>query len=135
MCDEQAMTAEEWLYELQRPGAKLTPLKVMMLDALLRMRRKTVKQWGASIGVRPLPDGSPGDSEPLTQDEAVLCAVLTNHDRALAIENATAHLEGMVGTLDDFLAGTNPLYQAVAAKRSRPAPAIPESTNGVPHAV
>lgn len=127
MCDEQAMTAEEWLYDLQRPGAKLTPMHVLMLDALLRMRRKTAKEWGMTVGVKVLPDGSAGDSEPLTQDEATLCGVLTNHDRALGTETATKHLEGMVGTIDEFMALTDPIgYGAIAEKRSRPVTMLPE---------
>lgn len=39
---------------------------------------------------------------------------------------ATEHLEGMVGTLDEMLAATHPVYQQIAAKRSRPVPMLPE---------
>jgi predicted lactoylglutathione lyase len=38
-------------------------------------------------------------------------------------KDATEHLEGMVGSLDEYMA-TNEVYQAIAAKRSRPVPAL-----------
>lgn len=37
----------------------------------------------------------------------------------------TEHLEAMVGTLDELMAATNPIYGELAARRARPAAAMP----------
>jgi predicted lactoylglutathione lyase len=47
-------------------------------------------------------------------------------ERVADQKDATEHLEGMVGSLDEYMA-TNEVYQAIAAKRSRPAPALAEA--------
>jgi hypothetical protein len=126
MCDEQAMTAEEWLYELQRPNAKLTPMRVLMLDVLLRMRRKTIREWASILSPKRLPNGEMGDSDPLTQDEAALLGAISTYDQGVLTSGGVQHLEGMVGTLDEFLHASNPLYRQLADKRAKPAPMLPE---------
>lgn len=40
-------------------------------------------------------------------------------------KDATEHIEGMLGSLDELLAGTNDLYAALAARRGRPSPVLP----------
>lgn len=41
-------------------------------------------------------------------------------------KDATEHLEGMIGTLDETMATTHPVYAALAEKRSQPTPMLPE---------
>jgi len=78
-------TVEQWVYELERPGAELTLSELMALT-LLHIR-ENVKD--ARLG--------------------------------------TQHLEGMLGTLDEMLAATHPVYGALAAKRAAPVPVLPGS--------
>jgi hypothetical protein len=88
--------------------------------------RMTLKQWEHHLLA---PDAQ------LTLSELMALVLLNIRENMEHGAQGTQHLEGMVGTLDDFLAGTNPLYQAVAAKRSKPAPALTTNANGVSDAV
>jgi hypothetical protein len=126
MCDEAAMTADEWLYELQRPNARLTPLRILALDALLRMRRKTAREWGALVAPHRNADGTIGDTAPLTQDEVSLLGSLGANDAAVLAGDGIKHLEGMVGTLDEWLADGRTPYGEIAARRARPVPMLPD---------
>lgn len=42
-------------------------------------------------------------------------------------KEATEHLEGMFGSLDETMAETHPVYRKIAAQRGRPVQALPES--------
>lgn len=41
-------------------------------------------------------------------------------------KEAAEHTEGMVGTIDEMLATTHPVYAALAQKRARPTPMLSE---------
>lgn len=75
--------------------------------------RMTVKQWVHHLEA---PDAQ------LTLSEFMaLCLV---HIRENVKDNrmGTQHIEGMVGTLDELLHATSPLYRQLADKRAKPAP-------------
>ena len=41
-------------------------------------------------------------------------------ERTEGLKQATEHVEGMVGTFDDTMAQTHPVYQALAIQRGKP---------------
>jgi hypothetical protein len=112
---EKRQTIEQWLYELQRPGAELTLQEIIALDALLRLPKKTIREWAGQLALRaktadPRLDPAP-DSAPITLSEAALLAGITANDNAVAMQNALGHLEAMFGAVDEFLALSAPGYQ------------------------
>jgi len=83
--------------------------------------RMTVRQWEHHLLT---PDAQ------LTLSELMALCLLSIRQNIEGANLGTQHLEGMVGSLDEYLAGTNEVYQAVAKKRSRPSPALVNGSHG-----
>lgn len=88
--------------------------------------RMTVAQWVHYLE---------GPDAQLTLSEFMALCLLHVRENVKDGRIGTQHLEGMVGTIDELLDQTNPIYHALAAKRSRPAPALASAENGTgaPH--
>lgn len=73
---------------------------------------------------------TPGRELTLAEFMAVMVMNTREYSR-LALESArhqkdaAEHLEGMIGTLDETLATTHPVYSALAQKRGQPVPVLP----------
>lgn len=80
--------------------------------------RMTVAQWVHYLE---------GPDVQLTLSEFMALCLLHIRENVKDARLGTQHLEGIVGTLDEWLADSNSIYHAIAAKRSRPAPAIGEA--------
>jgi len=83
--------------------------------------RMTLRQWEHHLNA---PDAQ------LTLSELMALVLLNIRENQENTRHGTEHLEGMVGTLDEFLDGTNPIYHALAEKRSRPASALVNGSHG-----
>lgn len=79
--------------------------------------RRTVRQWEHHLLT---PDAQ------LTLSELMALCLLSIRENVEGGNLGTQHLEGMIGTLDEFLYATNPLYRQLADKRARPAPMLPD---------
>ena len=79
--------------------------------------KMTVKQWEHHLLT---PDAQ------LTLSELMALCLLAIREQVANGAQGTQHVEGMVGTLDEFLHASNPLYRQLADKRSKPAPMLPE---------
>ena len=78
--------------------------------------RRTVAQWCHYL---ESPDAQ------LTLSEFMALCLVHLRENGKDARLGTQHLEGMVGTLDAFLASTNEQYRGLAEKRGRPVPMIP----------
>jgi hypothetical protein len=77
------------------------------------MERRTVAGW---VHYLEAPDAQ------LTLSEFMALCLLHTRENVKDTRLGTQHLEGMIGTLDAFLAGTNPtVYGALANARAAPA--------------
>lgn len=88
--------------------------------------RKTVRGWAHYLQD---PDAL------LTLEEFKALCLLHIRENVKDARMGTQHLEGMVGSMDEMLNATNPLYAQIAAARSRPVTpvtpdALPEGANG-----
>lgn len=83
--------------------------------------RMTVAQWVHHLEA---PDAR------LTLSELMALCLLHIRENVKDARLGTQHLEGMVGTLDELMHATNPLYQQLADRRARPAPMLPEQEPG-----
>lgn len=79
------------------------------------MERRTVAQW---VHALEAPDAQ------LTLTEFMALNLLHIRENVKDTRFGTQHLEGMVGTLDELLAGTDPRYRLLAERRARPAPML-----------
>jgi hypothetical protein len=79
--------------------------------------RRTVKGWAYYLET---PDAE------LTLSELMALCLLHIRENVKDSRLGTQHLEGMLGTLDEMLATTHPVYSALAAKRGQPVPVLPE---------
>lgn len=77
--------------------------------------RRTVKSW---LHYLQDPDAQ------LTLAEFTALTLVHIRENVKDAREGTQHLEGMVGSLDELMAATNPVYQQIAAKRARPVPAL-----------
>jgi hypothetical protein len=66
-----------------------------------------------------------GPDVQLTLSEFMALCLLHIRENVKDARLGTQHLEGMVGTLDELMAATNPVYQQLAERRARPAPMLP----------
>ena len=78
--------------------------------------KRTIKGWAHYLET---PDAK------LTLSEFMALCLLHIRENCKDARLGTQHLEGMVGTLDEFMAGDD-RYRAIAAKRARPVPMLPE---------
>lgn len=78
---------------------------------------RTVKGW---VHYLEAPDAE------LTLSEFMALCLLHIRENVKDGRLGTQHLEGMVGTLDEMLAATHPVYQQIAAQRARPVPMLPD---------
>lgn len=78
--------------------------------------RRSVKGWVHHLTA---PDAL------LTLEELQTLAIIEMRDNVMKGREATEHVEGMIGSLDGWLAERDPGYRAVAARRSRPAEMLP----------
>lgn len=79
------------------------------------MERRTIKQWAHYL---ESPDAQ------LTLSEFMALCLLHIRENVKDARLGTQHLEGMIGTLDEVMAATNPIYQQLAARRAQPAPML-----------
>ena len=79
--------------------------------------KRTVKGWAHYLEA---PDAE------LTLSEFMALCLLHIRENVKDERLGTQHLEGMVGTLDEFLAATAPPYRQLADKRARPSPMLPD---------
>lgn len=79
--------------------------------------RMTIKQW---VHYLEAPDAQ------LTLSEFMALNLVHIRENMKDARQGTQHLEGMVGTLDEFLHASNPLYQQLAERRAKPTPMLPE---------
>lgn len=79
--------------------------------------RMTVKQWVHHLEA---PDAQ------LTLSEFMALCLLHTRENVKDGRLGTQHLEGMLGTFDEWLATTNGYYQQLAEKRARPVPMLPD---------
>lgn len=80
------------------------------------MERRTIKGW---VHFLENPDAQ------LTLSEFMALCLLHSRDEDVKTRLGTEHLEGMVGTLDEFLHASNSLYQQLADRRAKPV-ALPD---------
>lgn len=80
------------------------------------MERRTPAQWTEYLSQ---------EHQPITITEYMAACLSRLLGAQIETMQASAHTEGMVGTLDEFLAGTDPRYRQIADKRSKPTPMIP----------
>jgi hypothetical protein len=83
--------------------------------------RRTVNQWVHHLEA---PDAQ------LTLSEFMALCLLHVRENVKDARLGTQHLEGMIGTLDEFLHASDPRYRQLADKRSRPAPMLPGQEAG-----
>lgn len=74
---------------------------------------------------------TPGRELNLSEFMALLLAQSREFNRvtmeqAKQQREATEHLEGMIGTLDEFIAAVNPVHRRLAAKRGAMVPMLPD---------
>lgn len=87
----------------------------------MSIERKTVAQWVYSLEA---PDAQ------LTLSEFMALCLLHIRENVKDAREGTQHLEGMVGTLDEFLAGSSAPYRAVADRRAAPSSALGRGNDG-----
>lgn len=80
------------------------------------MEKRTPAQWTEYLGQ---------EHNTVTITEYMAACLSRILGAQIETAQAVAHTEGMIGTLDEFLDGTDKRYQAIAAKRSKPTPMIP----------
>jgi hypothetical protein len=76
--------------------------------------KRTVAQWAHYLE-------APGVE--LTLSEFMALCLMHIRENVKDARLGTEHLEGMVGSLDEFMAAANPVYRSLA-ERSRPAPVL-----------
>jgi hypothetical protein len=79
----------------------------------MSIERRTVAQW---VHYLEAPDAQ------LTITELMALCLVHIRENVKDARLGTEHLEGMLGTLDEFLAGTDPRYGALATGRAKPVP-------------
>jgi hypothetical protein len=79
----------------------------------MSIERRTVAQW---VHYLEAPDAQ------LTISELMALTLIHIRENVKDARLGTEHLEGMLGTLDEFLARTDPRYGALANGRARPVP-------------
>lgn len=85
------------------------------------MERRTVKGWVHHLEA---PDAQ------LTLSEFMALCLLHIRENVKDAREGTQHLEGMVGTLDEFLAGSSAPYRALADRRAAPSVALGRGNDG-----
>lgn len=121
----EGKTLDQWLYELQAPGRTFTAEDLRMLRDVLALRRRTGREWAQAVAIKPGGDGPqapPADSDPVTQDEAVLAFLVGMNDLIYEVRNATQDTLAHVLALDLFLEEMLPGY--AEWRRSRMTKAI-----------
>lgn len=78
--------------------------------------RRSVKGW-----VRYLDD----PDAMLTLSEFMALCLMHIRENVKDAREGTQHLEGMLGSFDEMLYDTNPVYQAIAKRRAKPVNALP----------
>lgn len=82
------------------------------------MERRTIAQWVHHLET---PDAE------LTITEFMALCLLHIRENVKDSRLGTQHLEGMVGTIDEFLHASNPLYHQLAERRAKSVPiSLPE---------
>lgn len=84
------------------------------------MERRTVAAWVHHLEA---PDAQ------LTLSEFMALCLLHIRENVKDGRLGTQHLEGMIGSLDEWLATGNPHYQQIAEKRARPV--VPSDSRGM----
>lgn len=85
------------------------------------MERRTVKGWVHHL---ENPDAQ------LTLSEFMALCLLHIRENVKDAREGTQHLEGMVGTLDEFLAESSAPYRALADRRAAPSTALGRGNDG-----
>jgi hypothetical protein len=80
------------------------------------VERRTIAQW---VRYLEAPDAQ------LTITEFMALSLLHIRENVKDARLGTEHLEGMLGTLDEWLARTDPRYGALANGRAKPIPLQP----------
>lgn len=107
---EQRKTLKRWLHAWAEPDYEFTPLEILAYDAALRLERKTIKEWGLDLSIIQRDETDPGDSRPLTRDEAALMGIMTSRDHDRLIQRCTEQLVGLLKKFDTFMALVNPNF-------------------------
>lgn len=81
------------------------------------MERRTVAGWVHHLEA---PDAQ------LTLSEFMALCLLHIRENAKDSRLGTQHLEGMVGSIDEWLAAGNPHYRRIAERRAQPVPMLPD---------
>ena len=72
---------------------------------------RTVKGWASYLQI---------EDAQLTLEEFAALVLIHIRENVKDSREGTQHLEAMVGSIDEMLSATNPLYQQIAARRSQP---------------
>ena len=73
--------------------------------------RRTARGWAHHLDA---PDAQ------LTLSEFMALCLLHIRENVKDARMGTEHLEGMIGSFDEMMAGSNPLYHQIARKRAKP---------------
>lgn len=121
MSEERRMIRRQWVRRLTDPDEPLTLDEFKAVPAAFLLRELTVGEF-----IAPL-EAAFENSRPMTLLEVLVLTLAHTRENVKDARMGTQHLEGMVGTLDEFLARMNPeTYGLLAAKRARPTPMLPE---------
>lgn len=123
MDDEQRMEAEKmvrrrWVRRLTDPDEPLTLEEFGMVPAALLLQEQAIGELMA-----PLEERSK-KGQPMSALDLLILTLIHIRENGKDARLATEHIEGMVGSLDEFLASTNEVYQALASQRTKPAPGV-----------
>lgn len=119
---DERRSLKSWLHRLTDPDAEFTLDELRALRDALALRRQTMRAWAAAVSLRSAGDGpnaAPPDTDPLTQDEAVLLAVISASDRLTELQGQHAEmagrLQGMEQRLDGVLTSYAQMVSVLAA--------------------
>lgn len=120
MTKERTMVRRQWIRRLTDPDEPLTLAELSAVPAALLLREMSTGEL-----VAPL-DTAVKTGLPMTMLEAFFIALVHTRENVKDGRLAAQRTEGVMATLDEFMADPSVPYAQVAAKRAQPVPMIPE---------